>query len=174
MKRWLALLLAVCFLFCMAGCKKTTEQEDSSNDGNKSPVWEAELPETIDLTALLTHEDVSAVIPTVTFNEGVLQEHDSVWLFVTADYTTQIWLMVEEPAVAPTEYLSTIPARYTKGTVAQAPNLGLGAYWCGESGELWVATEKQVFCIGVTCTTLDAESCLIHARSLALKVMERL
>ena len=172
MKRWLALLLAVCVLFCLAGCQKRVE-EDSSDDG-KGSAWEAEAPETMDLTKLLTHEDVSSVIPTVTFGEGMLQEHDSVWLFITSDYTTQIWLMVEEPAVTPTDYLSTIPARYTAGTVVQAPNLGLGAYWCGESGELWVATEKYVFCIGVTCTTLDAESCMIHARSLALKVMDRL
>ncbi len=171
MKRWLALLLSVCMLFCVAGCGKPT---DDPSDDDKKPSWEPEAPETIDLTALLTHEDVSAVIPTVTFGDGMLQEHDSVWLFTSADYTTQIWLMVEEPAIDAIEYLDTIPGRYAADAITKAPNLGAGAYWCGESGELWVAAEKHVICIGVACTTLDAESRLIHARSLALKVLGRL
>ncbi len=171
MKRWLALLLSVCMLFCLAGCDKPS---DEPSDDDKKSSWEPEVPETIDLASLLTHEDVSAAIPTVNFGEGMLQEHDSVWLFTSADYTTQIWLMVEEPAVSTEEYLSTIPARYAAGTLTSAPNLGAGAYWCGESGELWVAAEKHVICIGVACTTLDAESRLIHARALALKVLERL
>ncbi len=171
MKRWLALLLSACMLFCFAGCDKPT---DDSSDNDKKSSWEPETPETMDLTVLLTHEDVSAAIPTVTFGEGMLQEHDSVWLFTSADYTTQIWLMVEEPAVPATEYIETIPARYAAGAIAKAPNLGAGAYWCGDSGELWVATEEHVICIGVACTTLDAESRLIHARALALKVLGRL
>ena len=171
MKRWLAFLLAIAMLFCFVGCDKP---EEVSSDDDKTPSWEPEVPKTIDLTALLTHEDVSAVIPTVTFGEGMLQEHDSVWLFSSADYTTQIWLMVEEPTVSAEDYLATIPDRYAAGTLTQAHNLGMGAYWCANSGELWVAAEKHVICIGVACTTLDAESRLIHARSLALKVLDRL
>jgi len=172
MKRWLALLLLVCMLFCVVGCQKKTEEP--KEDSNKGSSWEPEAPEVIDLTALLTKEDVSAVIPTVTFGDGMLQEHDTVWLFTAADYTTQIWLMVEEPSVSTTEYLSTIPSRYAEGTIVPSHNLGAGAYWCGETGELWVAAEQHVICVGVTCTTLDAESRLIHARSLALKVLDRL
>lgn len=170
MKRWIALLLSVCMLLCFTGCQKPEEIPDS----DKGSAWEPEPPVPMDLASLLTKEDVSAVIPTVSFNDGVLQEHDTVWLFSSADYTTQVWLMVEEPTVSVADYLGTIPARYPEGSLSEAPNLGAGAYWCAQSGELWVAADKHVICVGIYCTTLDAESCLIHARALALKVLERL
>lgn len=170
MKRWMALLLVACLLLCCVGCQKPAEKplED------EKPIWEPEVPEVMDLAVLLTKEDVSAAIPTVTFGDGMLQEHDTVWLFSTEDYTTQIALMVEEPTVTSAEYLILVTGGYPAGSLIEAPQLGEGAYWCGESGELLVDTGKYVFSLSVNCTTLDAESRLIIARSLALKVLERL
>ncbi len=169
MKRWLAILLAVCLLFCV-GCQKPVEKPDES----EPPIWEPEVPEVMDLTVLLTKEDVAEAIPTVTFGDGMLQEHDTVWLFSTADYTTQVSLMVEEPTVTSAEYIILLTGQYPAGSLIEAPQLGESAYWCGESGELLVDQGKYVFALLVQCTTLDSESRLIIARSLALKVLERL
>lgn len=168
MKRWITLLLAICLLFSLAGC---TQPEEPKND---DPIWEPEVPEAIDLASLLTHADVSAAIPTVTFGEGMLQEHDTVWLFSTEDYTTQISLMAEIPTVSTAEYLTLLCEQYPAGSLMEAHQLGKGAYWCGESGELLVDQGEYVISLGVRCTTLDSESRLIIARGLAVKVLERL
>lgn len=169
MKRWMALLCAVCLLFCV-GCQRTEEPPEVEEPA----IWEPEVPKPMDLTVLLTREDVAAAIPTVTFSEGKLQEHDTVWLFSNEDYTTQVSLMVEKPTITAEEYLLVLTGQYPAGALIEAPQLGKGAYWCGESGELLVAAEKYVFSLAVQCTTLDSESRLIIARSLALKVLERL
>ncbi len=170
MKRWLAVLTAVCLLFCLAGCQKPVEKPTEE----ETPIWEPEVPEVMDLTVLLTKEDVAEAIPTVTFGDGMLQEHDTVWLFSTEDYATQIALMVEEPTISSAEYIILITGQYPVGSLIEAPQLGESAYWCGESGELLVAQGKYVLSLSVQCATLDAESRLIIARSLVLKVLERL
>ncbi|MBE6767703.1 MAG: hypothetical protein E7549_02185 [Ruminococcaceae bacterium] len=169
MKRWIVVLLCVCLLCCV-GCQKPAEKPAE----DETPIWEPEVPEVMDLTVLLTKEDVAEAIPTVTFGEGMLQEHDTVWLFSTEDYTTQVALMVEEPTVTAAEYIILLTGQYPMGSLIEAPQLGESAYWCGESGELLVAQGKYVISLSVQCTTLDAESRLIIARSLALKVLERL
>ena len=170
MKRWMALLCAVCLLFCV-GCQKQTTETPPVDE---KPIWEPEVPEVIDLTVLLTKDDVAEAVPTVTFSDGMLQEHDTVWLFSTADYTTQIALMAEEPTIAAVDYLSALCEQYPAGSLIEAPQLGESAYWCGDSGELLVAQGKYVVSLSVQCTTLDAESRLIIARGLVLKVLERL
>ncbi|MBE6756958.1 MAG: hypothetical protein E7552_00200 [Ruminococcaceae bacterium] len=169
MKRWLALLCAVCLLFCV-GCQRQAEPPEVE----EKPIWEPEVPKTMDLTALLTREEVEKAFPNVTFGEGQLQEHDTLWLFSTEDYTTQVSLMVKEPAVTAAEYILVLAGQYPAGSLIEAPQLGESAYWCGDSGELLVAEGKYVISLSVQCTTLDAESRLIIARSLVLNVLERL
>lgn len=168
MKRIGCFLLAWLMLFSLAACQDTPPQPVPP----AGEEWEPSVPEVRDLTSLLTAAEVSAAVGQ-TVGEGVMQEHDTVLLFSTEDYTTQVSLLVEEPTVKATEYLDMLAEQYPEGSLAEAPNLGDRAFWCAESGELLVATGKLVVAVNVMSATADAESRLIAARQLATLVLER-
>lgn len=168
MKRIGCFLLAVLMLFSLAACKDTKPQPVPPAEEE----WEPSVPEARDLTGLLTAAEVSAAVGQ-TVGEGVMQEHDTVLLFSSEDYATQVSLLVEEPTVKATEYLDILAGQYPEGMLVEAPNLGDKAFWCAESGELLVATGKLVVAVNVVSATSDAESCLIAARQLAALVLER-
>lgn len=169
MKRIGSVLLALLMLMSLAACK----EEEPQPEEPQQPQWEASVPEVRDLSTLLTAAEVSAAVGQ-TVGEGVLQEHDTVLLFSSQDYLTQVSLLVDEPTIDAAEYLEALCAQYPEGALSEAPNLGDKAYWCAESGELLVASGADLVSVNVVSAALDAESRLIAARQLAALVLERI
>ena len=168
MKRIVCLLLSCLLLFGLAACSDTPEQPVPPAEEE----WEPSVPEMRDLRTLLTAAEVSTAVGH-TVGEGVLQEHDTVLLFSTEDYATQVSLLVEEPTVPALDYLDVLSFQYPMGALVEAPNLGDKAFWCAESGELLVATGNCLVAVNVISTAMDGETRLLAARQLVALVIDR-
>jgi hypothetical protein len=155
-------------LLGLTGCSDTPDQPTPP----AKEEWKPSVPEVRDLRSLLTAAEVTAAVGQ-TVGEGVLQEHDTVLLFSTEDYATQVSLLVEDPTVPALEYLDILSFQYPMGALVEAPNLGDKAFWCAESGELLVATGNCLVAVNVNSMAMDGESRLLAARQLASLVIGR-
>ena len=170
MKQW---IYAVCLglsLLLLGGCG---DNEMPVSDPSSEPVWEASLPETLDMERVLTTEEVSTAMETA-MGEPSRLDGGSCLEFRSANQETVVTLLIEEMlGGSPKIYEATI-AQYPAGTLVETPNLGESAYWCSETGELLLYEDGFMVSVNVRKDGEDSERLLNAARQMAALVLERL